>query len=777
MGTSFSATVRKTPLMPTRLPNWKQNGIGQVQYAISASVPIGGNTCVIHATYDELRAEHTRLLACVSEDTAGLAKPDALRAASAVRARLAMFPGRKDHPKREQALSRLVHNDLSIRLQQYADQAYAIINSKRSTLLLDLTRTKAELCSFMNCGIDGASGKNEKKTPGQFPIRTNLTESQIFDTLYKRHSTPQATRGDKTGVLQAVGPTRQHSSSIPQNLLSAIQNGTLHRFMRGRFRTQSHATHAVTTKSSPRDHIVVATYNILAKSLGSHGIPWVLSLSSDLEAKVDRALASTTSERGHNTNPKSVLTWKHFKSHVLTPFYLRHFHKNYKSGSYTAMRLFWCHPRLENAEDVPPNLKYLRFVGPNQVAYRGREGKVHIATTLKGLLIQWLPTDLARRVFLWIYSKEVRVYAWKVRGPRLLDAILGAWGPKGDWGAADVIVLQEYDVHNAIASYQLPALNGSGSAHKGPFRHAMAAAGYCGIVFKAPKGDAGVAVFWRKNKFYFEPWAVNKGQGSHTLQCGQTLGSSAFNYDMCEASHSTRGGADGSKKLLMRDGDRRNIGAVRLVHRSTHRAVWVFAVHLMTKSRDKQGVTKYPGEVRAAEIAFARSIARRHVKTGEGLLLIGDFNLEPSDESIWSGKPRAADGVELCIETGFDAKRKALVWSHHDSRDSSKAADKLILREAFEAVHRWHLHKQDQKHCTSLNSDRRQWIDYIWHTPSTLERVGALPPVVPNGPIPNEDHPSDHLPIASRFAVRHPSPCRMCTYVETLLRQSSAFDQ
>ena len=71
--------------------------------------------------------------------------------------------------------------------------------------------------------------------------------------------------------------------------------------------------------------VTVVTYNILAKSLGSNCIPWVIEISSSLKDRVEAS-----------TNKK----WNDWRLDVLQTAYKAHFHKNDASGDYMAMRAF-----------------------------------------------------------------------------------------------------------------------------------------------------------------------------------------------------------------------------------------------------------------------------------------------------------------------------------------------------------------------------------------------------------------------------------------------------
>mmetsp|Transcript_16230 Transcript_16230/g.54726 ORF Transcript_16230/g.54726 Transcript_16230/m.54726 type:complete len:91 (+) Transcript_16230:547-819(+) len=65
-----------------------------------------------------------------------------------------------------------------------------------------------------------------------------------------------------------------------------------------------------------------------------------------------------------------------------------------------------------------------------------------------------------------------------------------------------------------------------------------------------------------------------------------------------------------------------------------------------------------------------------------------------------------------------------------------------------------------RRRCTSRNADRLSWIDYALYTPSRLAARGRTETVAPERNIPDDVHPSDHLPLGVRFqfveAIRRP---------------------
>ena len=147
----------------------------------------------------------------------------------------------------------------------------------------------------------------------------------------------------------------------------------------------------------------------------------------------------------------------------------------------------------------------------------------------------------------------------------------------------------------------------------------------------------------------------------------------------------------------------------------------------MTTSRDGPGVTRFPGEVRAGELATIKNIVAERAARDDAVVLCGDFNTPPSDRNVWSGD------VGVSHETGF--------------ADGAFSWGQRTLRDAFAPVHGW---ADCEGVCTSKNGDRSLWLDYIFHDAS-LAPMDRSDVSAPAGAIPDLVHPSDHLPLACTF--------------------------
>ena len=439
----------------------------------------------------------------------------------------------------------------------------------------------------------------------------------------------------------------------------------------------------------------VLTYNILARSLGSNTIPWVLNVSPQTRARIE----DKTGEAFNNWRRANV-----------DDEYKRHWHKNFHSGDYAAMRALWGCRVLRSDGDIPEKLSGLKFESEDKVLYV-KGGLPTVATTLRGVLRRSLGEAEGLRLFAEVSEQDATVYDWAARGPRVFDVCTAN---------NDIVALCEYDVHTARASY---------ATGDQPFHAAMASQGYDGAFFTDPligrTPPAGLGVFWRSDVF-----ELVEEQEERIIACNTTT-NSLSNHDLLEKWHPlvvppTDGGGVTATDLPA--ADRRQAAVVRLRHKASGRVVCVVAVHLMTTSRDGPGVTRFPGEVRAGELATIKNIVAARADDDDAVVLVGDFNTPPSDTHVWSG------------DVGF---KHATGWGG----DGAFSWGDRTLRDAFAPVHGW---ADCEGVCTSKNGDRSLWIDYIFHDASLapMERSDVSAPA---GAIPDLVHPSDHLPLACTF--------------------------
>ena len=492
----------------------------------------------------------------------------------------------------------------------------------------------------------------------------------------------------------------------------------------------------------------VATYNILAKSLGTNCIPWVMNVSPEIKDRIVDV-----------TGAHSFRDWV---SQELTPQYLQHFHKNFNSGNYAAMRSFWGYPNcLKSDDDIPFELQGgLKWVDEDIVSYStGDPPKTVQATTLRGLAKQHLPPDVFDDFFYQeIISKEESIYHWKVRGPRIVQTLMNLStiedGETSSQSPPDIISIQEYDCHDVVANYL--GDDDEESSSTTTFAEAMSSMDYSGIFLKDPllgrDPPSGMGVFWRNDVF---ETAVSGIFGMDAIECNSYgFDDSIYNFDLREYWHPiTKGDESSCSSIaaleLMKAADRRNGGICRLRHKKTGKIVALCTAHLMTTSRDSIKTNLFPGEVRAGEVATLKKTIETNemVKPDDTLIFVGDFNTDVKDANqIFSGKipSSSLNNKEEILEfnTGFDNGSGTFQWG---------SSNRHQLRDAFANQHQWGNNVSTSAVCTSRNMNRVEWIDYIFYDSNKIQVTGTSDCSTPPNGIPDEIHPSDHLPLLAKF--------------------------
>lgn len=518
---------------------------------------------------------------------------------------------------------------------------------------------------------------------------------------------------------------------------------------------------------------VALSYNILAESLGSNCIPWVMTAAPEFIQETEAATGQD---------------WSSWNKSQLTPMYRSHFHKNLAVQDYIAMRGMWSAKRCEDENDLPPVLRTsLRVISSDTILYKDSGGSDQVAETLRGVLRRLLgPSDLGLRLFRHIVELEEEVFGWPVRGPRIFQEVLknrelpAHLVAKGEpcetlriTASPDVFALMENDAQYSQACYRSSDLQESLEA-------AFFSQGYTSLLFHDPFVDkpvpSGIGIFWRAAVFELategdpsgpvQPLGSSRGERTY-LKCGETYGGGAArNIDFFEQWHPRKGNGKEAETTCctMPVEDRRHLAVVRLRHKVTGNIVFVAACHLMTTSRDSASSNDFPGEVRSFELAAAGRALQEIVPPDQALVMLGDFNTDAREFVSIHGSPlRSVNGRSLQADTGLEVSSKdggeqqlQLRWP----RVGREGPD-LLLAEAFEPIHRWGKavgSRADGGHCTSLNGERVEWIDYIWYSKSQLMPLAVSDTLSPARPIPDKEQGSDHVPVAVSFAFVG-SPC------------------
>jgi len=249
-----------------------------------------------------------------------------------------------------------------------------------------------------------------------------------------------------------------------------------------------------------------------------------------------------------------------------------------------------------------------------------------------------------------------------------------------------------------------------------------------------------------------------------TILCGEKLEeSAAINTDLMEYWHPKQknSGTENDDDTLQEFGEkslmpkkfRRNAGLVHLVGQQDEtKRIMVVATHLMTTGRDNKEKNKFPGEVRAGEIATLKKIIEEHAKPNEAVMLMGDFNTKPMQHNIFSGKIKNENGESIHEKTSF----KRLVDGNWSFDWRSEKGTGALLVDAFANNHGWSepASRKNSNQFTSSNAVRREWIDYVFYSPTQLELIDLSKPNIPQNPIPDLNEPSDHIPLGVKMKFK-----------------------
>jgi hypothetical protein len=149
------------------------------------------------------------------------------------------------------------------------------------------------------------------------------------------------------------------------------------------------------------------TFNILARSLGSSVIPWVLNVSNRARDIV-----------GTSRDVPSDFDIKRWLRGTAEVEYKEHFHRNFASGDKESMRSMWS-ACVERQDEVPAVLKFVECVEADRLRYPGKRDDKATATTLRGLLRRDIP-DVADELFAEL-TKDEHIFRWETRGPRIFE--------------------------------------------------------------------------------------------------------------------------------------------------------------------------------------------------------------------------------------------------------------------------------------------------------------------------------------------------------------------
>ena len=172
------------------------------------------------------------------------------------------------------------------------------------------------------------------------------------------------------------------------------------------------------------------TFNILARSLGSSVIPWVINVSEHARDIVRRSRV---------VKPEfDIKTWLRTTAE---PEYKKHFHRNFASGNKECMRSMWS-ACIDRQSHVPAILASVLCVEPDKLQYpsasedsgaqrslsdagaghklQGEAQRV-TAISLRGLLRRDI-SDVADELYE-EFVKDEPFFRWETRGPQIFQTV------------------------------------------------------------------------------------------------------------------------------------------------------------------------------------------------------------------------------------------------------------------------------------------------------------------------------------------------------------------
>ena len=276
------------------------------------------------------------------------------------------------------------------------------------------------------------------------------------------------------------------------------------------------------------------------------------------------------------------------------------------------------------------------------------------------------------------------------------------------------------------------------------FKHRLGnAVGYDSRWHKRPRSSShdGCGIFWRTSKFCFEAEEF---------------------IDFVDSVEGTRSPSEGQRGLRERK-DRCALAVLLRSRRSSNRII-VLSTHLARNPEDAKKDTLRVRQL-AQLFRMLSMFSHKYNALGEPVVLAGDMNTT-----------HFADLRGLMASTAVLHSwwLQQQIQKTQDSAGTSPSSD------------RWDLHpfmwdmEEAPSPATSVTEARNVRIDTIAYQDSRLALVDVN--VVPNlaGPIPDAEHPSDHLPIRAKFQVRTQLSCLEAfarNWLNTICAALSATDE
>ena len=171
------------------------------------------------------------------------------------------------------------------------------------------------------------------------------------------------------------------------------------------------------------------------------------------------------------------------------------------------------------------------------------------------------------------------------------------FGDENDLWYNDRALSGDLSSSSSSSSSSSPSSSSSSSGEK-TFSMAMCEKGYHSILIQGPgKDGSGKGIFLRSEMFDYEGGISVSGSKWDVIGCTETYQGGIGAVDLMEQSTNL----DGSTKQW-KASERRSVAIASVKFKNEDRRMVLVGAHLQTKSKDKEGRVKFPGEVRAGEL-------------------------------------------------------------------------------------------------------------------------------------------------------------------------------
>lgn len=483
---------------------------------------------------------------------------------------------------------------------------------------------------------------------------------------------------------------------------------------------------------------------------------------------LDYNLASNTILRTMNIDHKEMLVGLVTEPKIkeMEKSYSLYFHRDTSGKSDKNFKRKLWGAKIDNREDLEKlketfklDLSHITYEN-NSINIRNTDGTISIVENLRMLMIKYaiekkrkellqtelLQTELSQTELSKVKSSATELHEeilafdetvmnWSVRGPKIAETIKNK--------NADIVMLQEYgSCHEKIYS----------DSKRMTLREDLHCFGYNCIFFLNPKykvgtkdgdGRDGSAIYYKRTKFIIAPALGTKPQIEEELIVYVNSVNEKYDYvrafdidaEVPTTKH-TQQNIVQNEHFVIEPGNKRSVGFVKLKMIENDKKVLAMTVHLMTDTSDKLGLVKIEElkliKNKLAELTMVNILD----PTSEGIVFGGDFNTKYKYED----KPRYSD--RDIFQSAFGCSFDGLMNINNQKGERVIILEDIIKDNTKEIV-------------SSVNGTRKEWIDYIYFSNNTLSKTQLdFEELNNNIIIPDNDHPSDHIPIMSTFKFK-----------------------